>query len=127
MLNFIAIKCTEILLKHRTISKHQESVYIYGFELFWSTTLCIISILVVGAFLRNCHLALVFLMFFMPIRMAAGGYHAKSYGSCFVLTNSIAVMCTVISKSMDLYRMRWLEYMVWGILIVSFIYSTFPA
>ncbi len=49
MLRAIAERCTQVLIDHRTISSEMRNIYIYGFELFWSTTFCIISILALGA------------------------------------------------------------------------------
>ncbi len=49
-------------------------------------------------FIRILEVSYNFLLYFIPIRITAGGYHAKSYHCCFLLTNSIAIVCGVVSK-----------------------------
>lgn len=122
MLRLFSEKCTLILLKNGVIQDNQRSIYIYGFELFWSTSLCIVSILSLGALFGYLNSAVIFLLFFMPIRMAAGGYHAKSYGACFVLTNCIALLCAFASKWLWHVDELWVSFSLWLALLFSFVY-----
>jgi len=122
MLRRFSEKCTLILLKNGAIQDNQRGIYIYGFELFWSTSLCIASILSLGALFEHLNLAVIFLLFFMPVRMAAGGYHAKSYGACFVLTNCIALLCVFVSKWLWDVDESWVSFSLWFALFFSFVY-----
>lgn len=120
MLQFLAKKCTDILLDQGAIQIERKAVYVYGFELFWSTALCAVSIMVLGALFSRAGLSAAFLLFFMPVRTVAGGYHASSYGRCFVLTNLIAVFCMIVS----LYSSRTAlpEIILWVLLVLAFVY-----
>lgn len=120
MLRFVAEKCTAVLINHNTISYDQRNIYIYGFELFCSTAFCIISILTIGALFGYLNLAAAFVLFFVPIRVPAGGYHAKSYGRCFILTNSVAIVCVIISQV--LWYVNDYEWLIWIFLLGSFVY-----
>lgn len=111
MLHSIAEKCTEVLIRHKTVPENQKAIYVYGFELFWSTTFCVVSILTLGSILGYLNLAIMFILYFMPIRVAAGGYHAKTYRTCFLLTNSIAITCSLLSKL--LWKTLKNEYIMW--------------
>jgi len=122
MLRIFSEKCTWILLKNNVIQDNQRGIYIYGFELFWSTSLCIASILSWGTLFGYLSSAAIFLLFFMPIRMAAGGYHAKSYGACFVLTNCIALLCVFASKWLWHVNESWVAFSLWLALFFSFVY-----
>lgn len=122
MLRVFSEKCTLVLLENDVIQDNQRNIYIYGFELFWSTSLCIASILSLGALLGYLSSAVIFLLFFMPIRMAAGGYHAKSYEACFVLTNSIALFCIFASKWLWHVDEPWVSFLLWSSLFFSFVY-----
>ncbi len=93
ILRILAERCTDTLIKHDAIQAAQRPVFRYGFELFWSTFLCIVSICVLGGVGGYMPLAITFILYFMPIRTAVGGYHAKSYGRCFLLTNIISLVC----------------------------------
>lgn len=120
MLGYIANKCTNNLLAHQIISEKERPIYHYGFELFFSTTFCIISILLLGAIFGYFPLSITFIFFFVPIRIVAGGYHASSYGKCFLLTNSIAIMCVLLSKIL-LQKLNS-EYILWIMLIGCTLY-----
>ncbi len=116
MLSFLAETCTAALLEHHKISEDLKAVYNYGFQLFWSTVLCIMSILGLSVFGGYWASAITFLIYFMPIRGTAGGYHAKSYGHCFLLTNSIAVLCVMVSKCLACFVEA--KTIAWAVLIV---------
>lgn len=120
MLRLLSGKSTEVLLRNSIISDKKKAIYIYGFELFYSTAFCIISILTLGTVFHYLDLAVTFLLYFMPVRVAAGGYHAKSYGRCFILTNSVAVICIFFSKL--LWNVSEGEIILWIIFGVSFWY-----
>lgn len=123
-----AQKCTKVLLAHGKIREEQQAVYIYGFELLFSTLICVGSMLLLGA-LGGCLKSMaVFLLYFFPIRIAAGGYHAKSYRDCFFLTNGIAVFCVVVSGVLRRYGSVLIELPLLGGLIgaVSVIWRKAP-
>ncbi len=104
MLKLIAEKCTNILIRNQIIQETRRSIYIYGFELLISTTLCILCIILSGLFFNYIDLAITFLLFFIPVRITAGGYHAKTYKKCFFLTNFIAL--SVISSACYLSKIN---------------------
>ena len=122
MLRLIAERCTEILLRHGTIQENKRAIYIYGFELFCSTCICIMSIFVLSMIFHYSEYAITFLLCFVPIRTVAGGYHAKSYGGCFLLTNLIAICCIGVSLWLWRSKTLWIEAFLWLLLAVSFTY-----
>lgn len=95
---YIAKKCTDFLLKHDAIDKSYASIYIYGFQLVISFTGCVSCIIALSRILNYFEQAIVFLLFFVPIRVFGGGYHAKTYRNCFFLTNCTACVCVAITK-----------------------------
>lgn len=97
MLRKIADYSTQILIKQGMILEKDRNIYLYGFELFWSTSSCIISIIIAGCIMGYIQQAIIFIMCFFPIRIFAGGYHAKSYRNCFLLTNFIAFASVILS------------------------------
>ncbi len=52
MLRRLGIKCTELLIHYHSIQEKEKPIYIYGFELFWSTFLCVVTILFWGVIFR---------------------------------------------------------------------------
>lgn len=125
MLRIFAEKCTDILLRHGAIPEERKAVYIYGFELLWSLTLSSISILLVGWIFGYVSLAVTFLVYFIPIRIPAGGFHAGTYKQCFLITNFTAIICVCISSC--LYPNIWTQYILWGMLLISTLYIWYGA
>lgn len=109
-----AQKCTKVLLAHGKIREEQRAVYIYGFELLFSTLICVGSMLLLAAFAGCLKRMAVFLLYFFPIRIAAGGYHAKSYRNCFFLTNGIAAVCVAASGFLQRYGGMLIETALLG-------------
>lgn len=122
MLRIIAEWCTSVLVDHGTIQESQKRIYIYGFELFWSTSLCVISILIISCLGGQTGAAVTFLLFFMPIRMAAGGYHASAYETCFLLTNLIAFLCIEGAWISQYVGMIRIEAVFWIVFVCAYVY-----
>ena len=58
----------------------------YGIDLFISSFLEIISILVIAAILGNFIETVLLFVFFIPLRIYAGGYHADTKLKCFLIS-----------------------------------------
>ena len=81
------------LVARNIIRSQRRAVYQYGCELTLSTAFSVLFILFAGLFLHRFLPAFIFIAFFMPVRTVSSGYHAPSYGRCFLLTNLIAFAC----------------------------------
>lgn len=125
MLRDIAEKCTDIFLRHGVIQDERKRVYIYGFELLWSLAFSCLSILILGLIFNYVPLAITFLVYFIPIRIPAGGFHAGSYKYCFLITNFTAIICVCISRW--LYQQKWAANILWVMLAAAVLYIWFEA
>lgn len=105
MLEFLGQRCTKALIKRGVIQQKEYPIYQYGFELLWSTVLCVLSILLLSVVFDYTRSAILFVLYFLPIRTVAGGYHTSTYGKCFILTNLIAIGCVGAAKLMSLLQM----------------------
>lgn len=90
--------CTKILLSHNKIGEYQQDIYNYGFKLLFSTVSCIGCVLFLGLVFNHFEQTLVFILYFIPVRIAGGGYHAKTYHRCFLYTNAVALGSTFLAK-----------------------------
>lgn len=112
--------------------ENRRAIYDYGFELLFSTLSCILSVLLLGLFFEYLAHAVVFLVSFIPIRIAGGGYHAESYKKCFLLTNMLAIGSIFISKfiwNMDFVYVKWAIAIgfVWAIWYIWKVSPIIPA
>ena len=89
MLHTCAVRFTEFLYKRCSFPASRQAVYVYGSELFFSTALSIISILLISFLAGKPISGILFVLIFVGLRVFVGGFHAATYGNCFLLTNGV--------------------------------------
>lgn len=95
MLHYIAEKSTDLLINHKIVNSTEKNIYVYGFELIWSFILYFIFSSVIYSICDCYNYYIVFLVFFVPIRITGGGYHSKTYARCFVLSNLVTFITLI--------------------------------
>ena len=97
MLNKVANKLSTTLLMHKVIVEDNYDVYVYGFELLlsflFSTSIILIAGIIFGYLLET----IAFLIVFVSLRSFTGGYHAKTYAVCSIVT--FITFCAVLFLS----------------------------
>jgi accessory gene regulator B len=68
-----------------TIDEEDREVYEYSFEVFFSTILSFATLFVIALISRKMIYTSFFLVGFIPIRLVAGGFHAKNHFRCFLI------------------------------------------
>lgn len=86
MLRFLSDRITNFLLSQKTIDKEMKAVYIYGIELFLSSVLCVILVVLSGLIIGRFWESLLFLLSFIFLRKYTGGLHCNSYFACTATT-----------------------------------------
>lgn len=86
MLNLISRGLVHFFIKQNAITKEDEEVYLYGTELIVSMASSVITTLIITLLFSQWYYFFIFFIFFLPLRRNAGGYHAESYGSCYLTT-----------------------------------------
>lgn len=102
MIKSSASKVTSFLYYNNYIDsdKYEYEVYLYGFESMIALILNTVSILLMGIlFDRFMHTA-VFLLCYYPLRQFTGGYHADTYGKCFLTFVFIYIVTIFISNNL---------------------------
>ena len=88
MLEKIATKLTAHMIKEDIVSAEDEEIYIYGWSLILSHVGSFMVMLIAAALMGEVVGTLIFIVFMIPLRSYAGGFHADSYLKCFVLSMS---------------------------------------
>ena len=83
-LEIVAERITGCLEKQGLIEPDQSEVYVYGMTLLISSAATLFATLLIGLTFHMLVDVLVFLLFFIPVRIFSGGYHAFSYLRCFL-------------------------------------------
>lgn len=92
----------------------KEEIYVYGLELIITTFLGLASIVLVSGVLSEWSSAWIFTGIFVPLRLCTGGYHADTYGKCFVISNLSYLSLLIIKKLTE----RRVPMLVWLVLLV---------
>lgn len=105
MLQLISRRMTGALLNRQIIEENDTELYQYGFELLFSTAFCVLAILGYSLIFSDILGGVFFLLFFMPLRCYAGGFHAPTYGLCFLCSSVcfFIVMALAVATPSDYY------------------------
>jgi len=96
MLHEQALKLATGLASRKVIDENALDVYTYGFELILSALINVIIMAIISILFRRYYDWLLFLAAFIPLRMTAGGYHAKTHLMCIVVgTVSFSFFLTI--------------------------------
>lgn len=106
MLYNISSMVTKYFSKKNIITYYDQEIFTYGCQLIISSFCSICSILLLSSFL-NITYGILFLLFFFPIRLFCGGFHASSYTKCFLCTNTIFIM-TLFCSSILVYCSKYI-------------------
>lgn len=97
----ISRRCSELLVKYQIIPEQEQDIYIYGFELLFTTLLSTVSILILSALLNQLLAGMIFIGVFFTMRMFAGGYHAETHWGCFLITNGAYLAYTALAWALE--------------------------
>lgn len=92
MFSKMAETITQKLEENNTIQSENREIYRYGFQQGFTILLNIVTIVIIGLVLKSLLQALLFMMFYFPLRSYAGGFHAKTAIRCYVYSMVIIVM-----------------------------------
>ena len=90
-------KTAEIIV-YKLFEKDDSDIdyYIYGIELFLSSFICSVLLILIGVITNTFIESIIFIVFFSALRIYTGGFHAQSFMLCTVITlvNYIVIICT---------------------------------
>ncbi len=98
MLNKISNLIVNVLINKKSIEEKDRPIYLYGTMLLLSTLAGILSIIIISLIFFDFITVLVFFIFFIPLRVHAGGYHCKNYSSCFIVSNILFIAVVLLAK-----------------------------
>ena len=116
MLSKVATKLTNRLLLSGVISAEEEEIYIYGFELLLSFLFSTAVILAIGIVVQAVLPTIAFLAVFIVLRSYTGGFHARTYAVCSLVTFSVYGVVMLLSHFLTV---GYIEYLVMGVIGVA--------
>lgn len=98
MFSKVAETITQKLEENNTIQSENREIYRYGFQQGFTILLNIVTIVIIGLVLKSLLQALLFMMFYFPLRSYAGGFHAKTAIRCYAYSMVIIVLILLAIK-----------------------------
>ena len=102
MLNKLAAKISSKMLQRGVISGDMFDIYVYGFELVLSFLFSVAVMLFVGIVTNRILHTILFLLVFITLRSFTGGYHANTYGVCFMVTISVFIVTILLAEYINI-------------------------
>ena len=93
------MKLARRLLLQKVIIEDHLDVYVYGFELLISSLFSTLLILLIGVLTHNILETIAFLATFILLRSFSGGYHAKTYIVCSIVTFAIFGTALILANN----------------------------
>lgn len=95
----LACILSKFAAKQGYIKSGDIQIYQYGFELLISSVVSLVLVVAIAFAFGNTKLALAYLFGFIPIRVYAGGYHARSHTECYFAFATCFTLCLVLSMN----------------------------
>lgn len=103
-------KIGDDLVRSNVIEAEDAEIYIYGINQILVSVLNVLSALIIGLILGTFFEVVVFMAAYIPLRIFAGGYHAKTPLRCYIFS---VIMLIIVSLGMKyLYMAGWVYYVI---------------
>lgn len=86
----------------KVTDNNKEDLYKYGIQVFLSNIIEVFFCLIIGLALSSVKEVIVLLLSFIITRRFTGGYHAKTFGKCTLLTCGVILSALLIYKYVDI-------------------------
>ena len=92
----LSAKITAFLVSQEIISVEDRDVYEYGFDLLIADCINFSLILLIGLLCNQLKETIIYLIIFVGLRSACGGYHAKTHCKCHICTIGVYILFLVL-------------------------------
>jgi len=86
------------MVRNNVVREEERDIYDYGIDQIVFTGLTTLSMIGIGIISKSLWTIFIFSLFYMILRVYAGGYHADTQLKCFVLSNVMIVVVIAIEK-----------------------------
>lgn len=125
MLRRISEDIVFYLIRWRILDIRKQELYTYSMEVILLNSSILLSVLGISLLTDTLVHFLFFISVFCPMRMMAGGYHAKTPGKCFLFSNGLYIT-SIIIRYLLLDKKMAVLWLALGILSIIVIFITGP-
>lgn len=126
MLQRVSEKMADYLVDNGTIDAVLVEVYQYGLELFFSCIITNLSVLLIACQIDSFWMGFLYFITSVPLRMTCGGYHAPTYGRCYLISNLSYIIVSLSARFLTAMR---ISKIVWVLILfgsVVYLYGNAP-
>ncbi len=120
MLLLLSKNIASFFVRTGVTREEDEELYIYGLQTILSSVFSFLMILVLAVIKSDIMETGIFLACLVLLRSYTGGYHAKKYWSCCLVTLSCYLSCMLIGKTIGASNGLFILYLVSIIIILIF-------
>ncbi len=123
MIEKLAKKVVAWQVKKDHLSKKDEKLYTYAYELLIGQAVNIMIACFLAIVFHSYTTVLIFLASYIPLRSYAGGYHAKTYNMCTIVSTVLMYIVCIAAKVIPPHYIIWVNLgggIISGILIFIF-------
>lgn len=106
----LSCKIGDDLVQSNIVKEEDAEIYIYGINQILVSVLNVSSALIIGLILEAFFEAVVFMAAYIPLRIFAGGYHAKTPLRCYIFSVIMLVIVSLGIKYLPLAE--WVYYAI---------------
>ena len=108
-------KITDYMIAKNIIEEEMFDVYQYGFEIMISSAITMLSIMIIACIMDSPLIGILYFIISIPLKVTAGGYHAPTYGKCFLISNLEYIALSLTAKA---FSASFMPYYGWIILLM---------
>ncbi|MCM1508158.1 MAG: accessory gene regulator B family protein [Ruminococcus flavefaciens] len=90
------------MIKNKIVEIEKREIYIYGLEVILLNGGLLITFLIISLLCGEMINFAAYLIFFLPVRLFSGGYHAETSERCFILSTIMFGISIAASKLVPL-------------------------
>jgi len=109
---------TQKLFENHSINKEQYEVCKFGIQQGLIILLNMVTIIIVGIIVGELWQAILFMIFYFPLRSYAGGYHAKTSVRCYVYSILLIIIVLLAIKLSVFTRLVYIFAFMVSIIII---------
>ena len=120
MFRHLAEDIAFLLITRKIVKIEERDIYVYGLEVLLLNGSLLLLYLLISWLSGTMINFLAYMMFFFPLRIFSGGYHASTSEKCFVASTIMYIISVVIVKLLpDLYQdCYWTFTLIISVIII---------
>lgn len=111
-------KIGDDLVRSNVIEAEDAEIYIYGINQILVSVVNVLSALIIGLILGTFFEVIVFMAAYIPLRIFAGGYHAKTPLRCYIYSLIMLVIVSIGLKYLHIEMWGYYAVLLAAVLIV---------